>query len=123
MIERQQDTNGHCTGKRQATPKFYPILGSPFWQSVQPSSLLDRRRVSRNGDPATLGQSALDSNGPFAVFILKDSGVVFVTDAGASIPIYWGSGLKGVATGTLCNTSHVHPGRRIWISSPPWAFS
>lgn len=54
-----------------------------------------------NGDPATLGQDALGSNGSFAVFIPKDSGGVFVTDAGASIPIYWGSGPKGVAAGTL----------------------
>lgn len=48
-----------------------------------------------------VGRLALESDGSFAVFILREGSVTIVTDAGGSIPIYYAYGPSGFAVGTL----------------------
>lgn len=62
---------------------------------------LRRSAGLRTGDSGTLGRDALASNGSFAVVIPKEQRIIVVTDAGGSIPVYWGEGPKGLAIGTL----------------------
>lgn len=53
-----------------------------------------------SGKSGVLGQDALDSNGSFAVIIAHPDALQIVTDAGGSIPVYWGRGPRGLAVGT-----------------------
>lgn len=53
-----------------------------------------------SGESDVLGRDALDSNGSFAVVIAHPDALQIVTDAGGSIPVYWGRGPQGLAVGT-----------------------
>lgn len=50
---------------------------------------------------ASLGRAARASDGSFAVVVPRGEHVLLVTDAGGSIPVYYGRGPKGFAVGTL----------------------
>lgn len=62
--------------------------------------LAERKRLlTADGDG--LGALALESEGSFAVARLGGDGVVVVTDAGGSVPVYYADGPRGTAVGTL----------------------
>lgn len=48
-----------------------------------------------------IGTHAIDSDGSFALAHLQGSAVTVVTDAGGSIPVYYGDGPRGLALGTV----------------------
>lgn len=62
--------------------------------------LADLERL-RSESRAGLGRHALGSEGSFALAFPRGEEVVLVTDAGGSIPVYYGHGPKGMAVGTL----------------------
>lgn len=64
------------------------------------------RRVSRE----ELGRHAKDSDGSFAAAIPKDQSVTVVTDAGGSIPVFYGHGPEGWAVGTRVHDVAVSTG-------------
>lgn len=77
------------------------VVGSLFGPLAEGQGLKDQ-------SPTDLGHAALSSEGSFAVVIPRGDEIVLVTDAGGSIPVYYGHGPNGVAVGTLVH--HVASG-------------
>ncbi|MCS4191727.1 hypothetical protein GGP51_003224 [Salinibacter ruber] len=63
--------------------------------------LADPDNLSGQKDAEGLGDLALKSEGSFSVAILHDEKITLVTDAGGSIPVFYGRGPEGFAVGTL----------------------
>jgi asparagine synthetase B (glutamine-hydrolysing) len=55
----------------------------------------------QDADVEALGRVARESDGSFVVVLPRDDEVLLLTDAGGSIPVYYGRGPKGFAAGTL----------------------
>jgi asparagine synthetase B (glutamine-hydrolysing) len=63
-------------------------------------ALADPDNLRREPDKEELGSLALDSDGSFGLVVVRENTVTVVTDAGGSIPVYYGKGPKGLAVGT-----------------------